>query len=294
MKGLREIKNRIKVINNTSKITRAMQLVAASKMRRAQQLALNSRPYLLMLSEIAASISALKELKINHPFFDVRNVKHRGILLIGTEKGLCGALNQNLFKTISHEEGALKFVTIGKRATQFVVRTRHKLLAQFSIGDKIMFHDLRVVVEFLKQAYLDGEIDTVEVVFPRFVNTLIQEPVIQRVLPMINFEDELEAIRKRMKISSDEILSDPRDMLVEPDIDAILEQLTPLFLTQNIYKLVLEAKAAEHSARMIAMKNATDNAESLAKSLNVEYNRARQAAITNEIIEISAAAQGEF
>lgn len=292
MKGIREIKNRIKVINNTSKITRAMQLVAASKMRRAQQLALNSRPYLLMLSEIAASISSIKELKINHPFFDTREVKNRGILLIGTEKGLCGALNQNLFKAISNEKGSVKFVTIGKRATQFVARTGNKLLAQFSIGDKITFHDLRVVVEFLKKSYLDGEIDTVEVAFPRFVNTLVQEPVLQRVLPMINFEDELLSIRKRMRISNDETLLDQRDMLLEPGIDEILEQLTPLFLTQNIYKLVLEAKAAEHSARMIAMKSATDNAESLAKSLNIEYNRARQAAITNEIIEISAAAQG--
>lgn len=292
MKGIREIKNRIRAVQNTAKITRAMQVVAASKMKRAQQLAINSRPYLLMLSEIAASISALKDVMVDNVLFNARKVENRGILLIGTEKGLCGGLNQNLFKKIAAEEGNIRFITIGKRASQFVAHSGHELLAQFTIGDKITFHDLRVVVEFIKKAYLDGKIDKLEVAYPRFVNALVQEPVLQRVLPMENFQDELKNIRKRMKISNDMLVDDDRDMLIEPGINEIVDQLAPLFLTQNIYKLVLEAKAAEHSARMIAMKGATDNADSLAKSLNIEYNRARQAAITNEIIEISSASQG--
>ncbi len=293
MKGVREIKNRIRAVQNTAKITRAMQLVASSKMKHAQQLAINSRPYLLMLSEIVASISFIKDIKIKHPFFELRESNNLCVLLIGTEKGLCGALNQNLFKYVAANCKNAKYITIGKRATQFVLRNGYELMAEFSISDKITFHDVRVIVEFVKNAYLEGKIDKLEVAYPRFINAMCQESVVQRVLPMSNFDDELKKIYQIMNINQCSVVNDEREMLIEPGMDEIVERLSPVFLAQNIYKLVLEAKAAEHSARVLAMKTATDNADSLSKSLNIEYNRVRQAAITNEIIEISSASQGK-
>lgn len=295
MKGVKEIRNRIKAVQNTAKITRAMQLVASSKMKKAQQLALCGRPYMLLLTEIAEEIAKVREKKLRHPFFEQREVKNRGLLVIGTDKSLCGSLNQNIIKFVLssiNDDAGVKFLTIGKKATQFISQAKKEILAHFNVSDRVEYHELAPIVEFSKNAYLSGEIDTLEVFYAKYVNPLVQEPDTQHILPMVDFKTELSKFRKTMRIKDEEIINDGRPTIIEPDIPSVLSMMSRMFMSQNIYRLILEAKASEHSARTIAMKGATDNADALSKGLSLEYNKLRQSAITNEIIEISAATQG--
>lgn len=294
MKGVREIKRRMQAVKNTAKITHAMQLVASSKMKKAQRIAVSGRQYILALSEIVACLARLNEKLIKHPFFEKREIRYRGILVIGTEKGLCGSLNQGLVKKIAtdYATGNEKFVTIGKKATQFISKLHRNLLADFSVSDRVELCELRPVIEFLKGAYLGGGMDSVEIVYSRSVNPLVHEQVSNRVLPMLNLTEEINSLKRRMKISEEGVVIDPKEMIFEPNVQAIVDKLSQMFLSQSIFRDVLEAKATEHSARMFAMKNATDNADSLSKSLAMEHNKARQTKITNEIIEIAAAATG--
>lgn len=291
MKGVREIKNRIRAVGSTAKITRAMQLVASSKMKKAQTIAIGGRPYILALSEIAQSIAALGKKAPSHPFFENREVKHCGVLVIGTEKGLCGALNQNIGKKLieNFRTGNERFYTIGKKATQIVSRMGLNLVADFSISDRVELCEMRPIIELLRTEYLSGKIDTLKVVYSRSINPLMQEQVISNVLPMNDLIAEIEALKKRIKIKDDGTEKDTREIIFEPSVRDITNKLSQMFFCQLLYRDVLESKAAEHSARMLAMKNATDNADSLAKNLTIEYNKARQAGITNEIIEIAAA-----
>ncbi|HQU08501.1 MAG: ATP synthase F1 subunit gamma [Verrucomicrobia bacterium 21-51-4] len=286
MKGIREIKHRIKAVKNTAQITRAMQLVAASKMKRAQEAAIAKRPYALLLAEILGSLVSRVE-SAPSPLMEKRSVKTRGILVMGTDKGLCGGLNTNLFRSLHDLDGDIKFVTIGKRASQFVSRTGRDLVADFTVSDHVSFSEVRLAAEYMIQAYLKGTIDTVEVLFTRFINTLRQEPCLEPLLPLQDMDHTLQALRARLGVT--EVVDDSRDMLFEPSVDALLEQLPALFVKEEIYEMMLEAKASEHSARMVAMKSATDNANNLVADLTLEYNKARQAGITQEILEIAAA-----
>jgi F-type H+-transporting ATPase subunit gamma len=294
MKGTKEIRSRIKAVLNTAKITRAMQLVASSKMKKAQQLALLGRPYMLLLTEIAENLSNLKSVKLHHPFFERREVKNRGIIVIGTDKGLCGALNQNILRfinaNISRSEN-VKFITVGKKAMQLISAAKWTIIANFNVSDRAEYCELAPIVEFLKNSYLANEIDSLEIIFAQYINPLVQEPISQHILPMLDFQNELERLCKNMHIDLDEISPDQRPMIVEPNINSVVAMLSQMFLSQNIYRVILEAKASEHSSRTVAMRGATDNAEALSKELSLEYNKVRQAAITNEIVEISAAAQ---
>lgn len=289
MKGIRDIKRRIKSVKNTEQITRAMQLVAASKMKRAQDKALASRPYSLLLAEIFGSLLKESGEEIKHPLMEKRSVSRRGVLVIATDKGLCGALNANLFKKIIDIEGDAAFVCIGKKATQFVSRTGRQLLADFTVSDRINFNEVRMAVEFMLKAYNEHEIDTLEVIFTRFVNTLRQEPTTEELLPLTSFDVTLASFRERLNVEDTQAVEDSREIIFEPSMEAIATELPELFIKQEIYQMLLEAKASEHSARMVAMKSATDNANNLVSSLTLEYNKARQAAITQEILEIAAA-----
>ena len=291
MKGVREIRNRIRAVGNTAKITRAMQLVASSKMKKAQTIAIGGRPYILELSEIARELASLDSSLLTHPFFEKREVKHCGVLVIGTEKGLCGALNQNIAKTVSENfrTGNERFFTIGRKVTQAISRMRLDLVANFSISDRVELCEMRPITKLLREEYLSGKIDALQVVYSRSVNPLVQEQVVSNVLPMNDLVSGIEALKRRMKLPEDSSISDNREIIFEPSVKEIVDKLSEMFFCQSIYRDVLESKAAEHSARMLAMKNATDNADSLAKNLTIEYNKARQAGITNEIIEIAAA-----
>ena len=267
-------------------------MVATSKMKRAQEAAKVGRPYALLLAEVIGTLSE-NRLITDESFFESRPVKHRGILVISTDKGLCGALNANLFRILSDVDSSAKFVSVGKRASQYLSRTRKDLLADFTISDRAPFSEVRKVVEFLLHAYQEETVDTVEVAYTSFVNTLTQEPEIVRLLPFADLDTMLAKLQARFGNDEDEMAKDYREIIFEPSRDEILSELAALFVKQEIYQLILESQASEHSARMVAMKNATDNAGNLVDDLTLQYNRARQAAITQEILEISAAAFAE-
>jgi len=287
MKGIREIKHRIKSVKNTAQITRAMQLVAASKMKKAQSAALAGRPYSLLMAEILQSLIDNVE-HIKHPFFQERPVECRGVLIISTDKGLCGALNTNLMRHLSDIQGPTRFITMGRKAAQFLARSGKDVWADFSITDQASFSEVRPAAEMLIRSYLEGKIDRVDVLYTRFINTLKQEVVLAPLLPLSGLESSLEMLKKRAGKNPHDRIEDDRPICFEPNPQALIEALPELFIKQEIYQMTLEAKASEHSARMVAMKSATDNAKALVEDLTLEYNKARQAAITQEILEIAA------
>jgi len=287
MKGIREIKHRIKSVKNTAQITRAMQLVAASKMKKAQSAALAGRPYSLLMAEILQSLIDNVE-HIEHPFFHERPVECRGVLIISTDKGLCGALNTNLMRHLSDIQGPTRFITMGRKAAQFLARSGKDIWADFSITDQASFSEVRPVAEMLIRSYLEGKIDRVDVLYTRFINTLKQEVVLAPLLPLSGLQSSLEMLKKRAGKNPHDRIEDDRPICFEPNPQALIEALPELFIKQEIYQMTLEAKASEHSARMVAMKSATDNAKALVEDLTLEYNKARQAAITQEILEIAA------
>ncbi|MBQ7332051.1 MAG: ATP synthase F1 subunit gamma [Opitutales bacterium] len=297
-KGLREIRNRIRSVTNTGQITRAMQLVASSKMRRAQDAATSGRPYAVLLSRILAT--ALRGLDLSgdfsHPLMQERPVKTRGIVVIATDKGLCGGLNSNLFRFLNKNVPAgtpAKFFTVGKKATQFVARSKRDLVADFTVSDRVNFSEVRPIGEFLIKEYLAGTIDTIEIVLSQFKNTIVQVPTMATLVPLGNLEERMQAqFAAQGKKEEFKLLEDDREMSFAPDAGTILEGLPALFFKQSLYQAILEAKASEQSARMVAMKAATDNAKNLVDSLSLEYNKARQAAITNEINELAASNAG--
>jgi len=286
MPNTRDIRIRIKGVKNTRQITRAMQMVATSKMKKAQNSARSGRPYAMLLADIIGTIADEFE-EVTQSYFIERPVKHRGILVISTDKGLCGGLNSNLFRELSKIDNSAKFVSVGKRASQYLSRTRRDLLADFSVPDKPTFADIRNIVEFMLRSYDEGRIDTIEVVYTSFINTLRQEPELIRLFPLNDLDSMVEKLHNRFQSDSSPYPKDNREILIE-NKDAVLAELATLYLKQ-IFQLILESQASEHSARMVAMKSATDNAGSLIDDLTLQYNRARQAAITQEILEISAA-----
>ncbi|HET7537117.1 MAG TPA: ATP synthase F1 subunit gamma [Candidatus Didemnitutus sp.] len=285
MASLRDIRRRIKSVKNTRQITKALELVAASKMKKAQQAALAGRPYALLMGDMLAALARRVE-ETAHPFLVKREVKTRGILLITSDMGLCGSLNVNLFKLVTDIKTPAKYVAVGRKGAQFLARTKRDVVANFSIHDRVPFNEVKTVVEFMIKLYLEGTVDTVEVIYPRFKNTLVQEPTNAAVLPLANLVEFVAQLRKETGASA---VNDDRDMLFEPDAPTVLEALLPFYVDRVIHQFVLASKASEHSSRMVAMKTAKDNATSLIGDLTLEYNKARQAGITQEILEIAAA-----
>jgi F-type H+-transporting ATPase subunit gamma len=286
MPSTRDIRRRIKSVKNTRQITKAMELVAASKMKRAQQATLAGRPYAQLMADMLAALTARVD-EAHHPFLEQREVKTRGILLVTTNIGLCGALNANLFKLVTEVKGAAKFVAIGRKGAQFLARTKRDLMADFQVDDRGSFNDVKVAIEFMTKQYLEGVIDTIEVIYPRFKNTLVQTATVRPVLPLTNVRDFVANLRADAGTTGP--ATDDPQMLFEPSAPQVLEALLPFYVNRMIHQLVLSAKASEFSARMVAMKTAKDNATNLLGDLTLEYNKARQAAITQEILEIAAA-----
>lgn len=287
MASTRDIRRRIKSVKNTRQITKAMELVAASKMKKAQQAALAGRPYAQLMADMLAALSARVD-EASHPFLVQREVKTRGILLVTTDKGLCGPLNANLFKLVTEIKTPAKYFAIGRKGAQFLARTHRDLVADFAVQDRVPFAEIKVAVEFMVKQYLEGVIDTIEVIYPRFRNTLVQEPLVRPVLPLGNVKAFIASLHADTGTVRD-TRHDDRQMLFEPGAAQVLEALIPFYVNRYIYQLVLSARASEHSARMVAMKTAKDNATKLLGELTLEYNKARQAAITQEILEIAAA-----
>lgn len=287
MPSTKEIRSRIKSVKNTRQITKAMELVAASKMKKAQQNAASGQAYAALLAEVLANVSGRID-GIEHPFFEGREVKTRGILVVSTDRGLCGALNSNLFREILKIESGAKYVTIGRKAVQFVSRNKLDLLAEFSVPDEVPYLQIKQIVEFMIEKYEAGEIDTIEILYPRFVNTLVQEASFGKLLPISNLDEMINGLRGKGAEPYQETLDD-RKMKFEPDPESILSSLLPLFVNREAHQALLNARASEHSARMVAMKSAKDNATTLLDGLTLQFNKARQAAITQEILEIAAA-----
>jgi F-type H+-transporting ATPase subunit gamma len=263
-----------------------MELVAASKMKKAQQVALGGLPYATLLAEMLAALSTGIE-ESSHPFLVQREVKTRGILLITTDKGLCGPLNGNLFKLVAEIKTPAKYYSIGRKGTQFLGRTKRALVADFQVHDRVPFGEVKVAAEFMVKQYLEGEIDTIEVIYSRFKNTLVQVPLVRPILPLHSVKEFLEALGHDAGAAKPP--ADDREVLFEPSVGEVLNALLPFYVDHQIHQFALSAKASEHSARMVAMKTAKDNATELLGDLTLEYNKARQAAITQEILELAAA-----
>ena len=289
MASTRDIRRRIKSVKNTRQITKAMELVAASKMKKAQQAALAGRAYAGLMAEMLAALADRVE-EAHHPFLTTREVKTRGIILVTSDKGLAGPLNANLFKLVTEIKSPAKYVAVGRKGAQFLARTHRNLLADFSVTDRVAFNEVKVVAEFMVKQYLEGVVDTVEIIWPRFKNTLVQIPTLLPLLPLTSVKDVIADLQSDAGHgASTKLSSVEQQMIFEPDPVSVLDALLPLYVKREIHQQVLDAKASEHSARMVAMKTAKDNATKLLGDLTLEYNKARQAAITQEILEIAAA-----
>lgn len=283
-----ELRTRIRSITSTAQITRAMQMVAASKMRRAQQATLMTRPLAQLLYRIQRHATTRVH-DFTHPLLEVREVRKRAIILIGTDKGLCGGLNTNLFRAAAQFDPATTvFIAAGKRAAQFVARSGRQLAAEFAFTDTPRMADARVIASFARDLFLKGEVDEVKVVATLFINTLSQKAGAVEFLPV----GQITGLKIPGAESEAKLTSEAPEILFEPSAEAVLAYLLGHYLNIFIYRALLEAKASEQSARMVAMKNATDNASGLIKDLTLEYNKLRQGNITKELLEIAGGQLG--
>jgi F-type H+-transporting ATPase subunit gamma len=283
MSSPRDLRRRIRSISGTAQITKAMQMVAASKMRKAQLAALAGRPFVQVLYRIQREATTRMR-DFSHPLLDHREVRRRAIILIGADKGLCGALNSNLFRMAAEfDVPSTLFITAGRRAAQFIARTKRQLVAEFVYGDTPQFSEARAIAAFARSLFLKGEVDQVQVVATRFVNTLTQHPLCVEFLPV----GEIKAMRIPGVRSEEDLAADTTESVFDPSPEFVLSYLLSHYLDIGIYQVLLNAKASEQSARMVSMKNATDSAESLIKDLRLEYNKLRQGNITKELLEIA-------
>jgi len=285
MANTRDIRHRIKSIRNTAQITKAMQMVAASKMRKAQQHALEGRPYSVLMNKVLVSLQKRTNPQL-HPLLEVRPVKKELVLIISTDKGLCGALNTNLFREAANFDSAKTvFVVTGKKARQFVGRTKRELLADFELKDSPSFVEAKPISKFCMEKFLRHEVDKVSVLFTHFINTISQRAVVQTLLPISSFDLPKSEDTDQSKQDLDPMLG----YVFEPKAEELLGIVLPYYIEFVVFQMILDARASEHSARMVAMKNATDNAEKFIKDLTLEYNKMRQASITTELLEIATA-----
>jgi F-type H+-transporting ATPase subunit gamma len=282
----RDIRRRIRSVGSTAQITKAMQMVAASKMRRAQQAALAGDPFVqLMYRFQREATTQLRE--FNHPLLEVREPRKCAVILVAADKGLCGALNSNLFRLASQfDPQSTVFITAGRKAAQFVAVTRRQLVAEFRYSDTPQISEAIAIATFARDLFLKKEVDQVRVLATRFVNTLNQQPMDLEYLPV----GEIKALRiAGTEPQESEAL---KEALFEPSPEAVLGYFLSHYLNFYIYEVLLNARASEQSARMVSMKNATDNAEDLIKDLTLEYNKLRQGNITRELLEIAGGQAG--
>ena len=284
MAGGKEITSKIKSIENTKKVTSALEMVSASKIRKSQALMKATRPYAHMMRRIIGHLGKANP-EYRHPFtIQHEDVKKVGYIIVSTDRGLCGGLNSNLFKLVLKSMGEWKakdaeisIVTLGKKASQFFRNIKVEISAHTdSLGEKPQIEDLIGAIKTMLDAYRDREVDQVYIVYNNFINTMAQKPVVEQLLPLPPTDDEE--------------VSDIWDYIYEPDAETLLDSVLVRYIEALVYQAVLENLASEHAARMVAMKSATDNAIDLIADLKLAYNKARQAAITQEISEIVSGA----
>jgi F-type H+-transporting ATPase subunit gamma len=279
----RELRRRIKSVRGTAQITKAMQMVAASKMRRAQQAAIATRPFAQLLYRIQRAAAA-GSAGFQHPLMRRRDVGTSAVILVAADKGLCGALNTNVFRIAAQfDPASTLFIAAGRKAAQFVARSRRRLAAEFSYGDAPTYAEARAIAAFARELFERGEVDEVRIVASRFVNTLTQQPASLEYLPI----GEITRLEIPGGTADEGAAGDGGDTLFEPSAKAVLTYLVNHYLSIYLFYVLLNAKASEQSARMVSMKNATDSAEDLIKALTLEYNKLRQGNITRELLEIA-------
>jgi F-type H+-transporting ATPase subunit gamma len=277
----RDIRRRIQSSRNIKQITRAMQFVAASKLKRAQDATLQSRPYAEKLDEVLADVATVLGGE-DHPLLVRREGGRRLIVLITTDRGLAGALNTNTIRFAAQEitatPGDLSVVTVGRKGRDAMRRARVPLEAHFDgYGERPSFADVLPLARLISDDYLAGKWNRIDIVYSRFVSTLTQRPTMDELLPITPEEDTAGIPGNQF--------------IFEPNPGAVLERLLPRYVATRLFQAVLESKASEESSRMVAMKNATENAEELIEDLTLAYNKVRQSNITREMIEIASGAQ---
>jgi len=281
----KEIRGKIKSVENTKKITKAMEMVAASKMRKAQERMRAARPYGEKIRQIAGSLGKANPEYV-HPFMEVNTSKAVGYIVVTTDKGLCGGLNTNVLRMLTHKlrdaqalgMGA-QAVAIGNKGLGFLNRSGIKVVSQATqLGDTPHLESLIGPVKVLLDAYVNGEVNAIFLCFTRFINTMKQEPVVEQLLPL-----RAEVLKAETKHTS-------WDYIYEPDANVVIDDLLLRYVEALVYQAVAESMASEQSARMVAMKSATDNAGDVISELKLVYNKTRQAAITKELSEIVAGA----
>lgn len=283
MPSPREIRRRVRGVKTMRQTTRALEMVAASKMRRAQERVTQSRPYSDRLREVLGDLASIQldteELK-QFPLLAAREVKKTALIVITPDRGLAGALNSNIIRRtaqyIRQEAGVpVETIAVGKKGRDFLVRTRQELVAEFiKLGDRPTLDDIRPIAEVAINDYLEGKVDSVQIVYPKFINTLTQQATVVQLLPVDRPETDNET----------------SDYIFEPDAATVLNAILPRYIEVVLYQAVLETVASFYSAQMVAMRNASDNAKELVDDLSLTLNKVRQAQITNEVAEISAGA----
>lgn len=294
MPSLREIRQRIRGTKNMAKITQAMQMVASSKMRRVQERVEQARPYTEQLRALAARLANASgdDLENDLVLLKQRPVRNIGIILVTPDRGLCGALPSNINRyaalTVQQQQEKLieqghhpgiSYVGVGRKGRDFILRTQQNLIAEFvNYGDRPTMNDASAIAQVAVDAFLKGEVDVVYLVYAKFVNTATQQPTAVQLLPV-------------QPPAEQDGSSTHTDYIYEPNPREIFQALLPRYVDVQVYQALLEAVASEQSAKMVAMKNATDNANELIQDLTLTYNKARQAAITTQILEVVAGAE---
>lgn len=296
MPSTKELRRRIRSVKNTAQITKAMQMVAATKMRRAQNQAINGRPYSETLQNAVIELMPAINLGMN-PLLQENEAEKIAVLLLTTDKSLCGALNANVLR-LAHQfasaNKSIEFYTLGKKGRDFVVKTGKLLEADFENADLADYKSAKYIANVLIESFLEQKISEVYVLFPDFVSTLRQEPKLEKILPITKTEllkglqmNDLTNERRAERTTKKE--ENETEFIFDTSKQQLLDFVLKHFVQQKIYQSLLETKASEHSARMIAMKNATDSASDLVSDLNLAYNRTRQEGITKELLEITSA-----
>ena len=296
MPSAREIRNRIRSVTNIGQITRAQEAVSASKVRRAQARVLASRAFAEKAWEILLNVqSAGSKGTPLHPLLTPRDtVKNTMIILVTSDRGLAGAFNTNIIRVAQRFQNRLnmptRYVTIGRKGRDSLLRVRQNVIADFNNPSEFSLAQLSPIVRLAVDSFLSGEVDEVFVAYTDFVNTLTQKPRVTRLLPLIPYETDDQAMAEFIK-TMPAVSTGNADYEYEPSAEAILEEIVPRFTMLQLYQAVLESAASEHSARMVAMRNASDNAAALVEDYTLIYNKARQTAITSEILDIVGGAE---
>ena len=281
----RTLRRRIRSISSTAQITKAMQMVAASKMRKAQQLAVEVRPFVRLFYRIQR-VAATHAHDFTHPLLEVRPVRAKAVILVAADKGLCGALNANVFRLAAqYDTASTLFLTAGRKASQFVAQTRRRLVAEFAYGDTPQLSESRAIAALARELFEKGNVDAVDVIASRFINTLTQQAIALPFLPIGDITGlQIPGMPTR------ESGEPPLDFVFEPDAADIVSYAIGHYLNVFIHAVLLNAKASEQSARMVSMQQATDSANEMIRALRLDYNKLRQGRITQELLEIAGGA----